>query len=167
MRDTERQRHRGRSRLLAGSLMWDSIPKPGSCPELKAVAQPLSHPGVLKLIFYAWRILFHFQSLPVSLSLLSQSLFLPLSFCNILCPVTGWDACKFNSILFSQLGNLPARSSGVWVALCWGHFLSLLHACKNIEILSESFSSAWKTEFFSSSISGLGCSEGTIYFAKS
>ena len=40
MRDTGR----GRSRLHAGSLMWDSIP--GSLPELKADAQPLSRPGV-------------------------------------------------------------------------------------------------------------------------
>ena len=34
---------KGRSRLPAGSPMQDSIP--GSCPELKANAQPLSHPG--------------------------------------------------------------------------------------------------------------------------
>ena len=34
----------GRSRLPTGSLMQDSIP--GSQPELKADAQPLSHPGV-------------------------------------------------------------------------------------------------------------------------
>ena len=48
MRDTERARDigRGRSRLLAGSLMWDWIPKLGSCPELKADGQPLNHPGV-------------------------------------------------------------------------------------------------------------------------
>ena len=48
MRDIERQRHRdrGRSRLLAGSLIWDLFPGPGSHPEPKADAQPLSHPGV-------------------------------------------------------------------------------------------------------------------------
>ena len=49
MRDTEkeRQRHRGRSRLPIGSPMQDSIPGfPGSCPEPKADAQSLSHPGV-------------------------------------------------------------------------------------------------------------------------
>ena len=39
-----RQRER-RSRLLTGSLMWDSIPGLGSRPEPKADAQPLSHPG--------------------------------------------------------------------------------------------------------------------------
>ena len=35
-----------RSRLLTGSLRQDSIPGPGSRPEPKADAQPLSHPGV-------------------------------------------------------------------------------------------------------------------------
>ena len=47
MSDTERGRDtgRGRSRLPAGSPMWDSIPGPGSQPELKPDAQPLSHPG--------------------------------------------------------------------------------------------------------------------------
>ncbi|CAD7685747.1 unnamed protein product [Nyctereutes procyonoides] len=46
MRDRERDRDTGRrrSRLLTGSLMWDSIP--GSHPELKADAQLLSYPGV-------------------------------------------------------------------------------------------------------------------------
>ena len=50
-RHTERERERGRdtgrgrSRLPPGRLMWDSIPRLGSCPEPKADAQPLSHPG--------------------------------------------------------------------------------------------------------------------------
>ena len=46
MRDTHREADidRGKSRLPAGSLMWDSIPGPGSCPEPKADAQQLSHP---------------------------------------------------------------------------------------------------------------------------
>ena len=48
MRDTERGRDtgRGRSRLHAGSLMWDLIPELGSRPEPKPDAQSLSHPGV-------------------------------------------------------------------------------------------------------------------------
>ena len=48
MRDNERDRDtgRGRSRLYARSPVWDSIPDPGSRPELKADAQPLSYPGV-------------------------------------------------------------------------------------------------------------------------
>ena len=37
---------RGRSRIPGRSLMWDSIPDPGSRPELKADAQQLSHPGI-------------------------------------------------------------------------------------------------------------------------
>ena len=47
----ERYRERGRdigrerSRLHTGSLMQDSTPRPRSCPEPKADAQPLSHPG--------------------------------------------------------------------------------------------------------------------------
>ena len=47
MRDTGRGRDigRGKSRLPAGSQLWDSIPGPGSHPELKADAQLLSHPG--------------------------------------------------------------------------------------------------------------------------
>ena len=53
MRDRERGRDigRGRGRLPVGSPMWDSIlgldpGTPGSHPESKADAQPLSHPGV-------------------------------------------------------------------------------------------------------------------------
>ena len=49
MRHTQRGRAigRGRSRLPKGSPMWDSIPgSPGSRPELKKEAQPLSHPGI-------------------------------------------------------------------------------------------------------------------------
>ena len=48
MIDTERGR--GKSSLPMGSPMQDSIPGPqDSCPELKADAQPLSHPGVPSL----------------------------------------------------------------------------------------------------------------------
>ena len=64
MRDTEKERERGRdtgrgrSRLHAGSPVWDSIlgrrepsvglnpGTPGSHPEPKADAQQLSHPGI-------------------------------------------------------------------------------------------------------------------------
>ena len=49
MRDTERGRDtgRGRSRLHAASLMWDSIPGPQDhALGWKADAHPLSHPGV-------------------------------------------------------------------------------------------------------------------------
>ena len=55
---TERERERGRdigrgrSRLPAGSLMWDSIPgPPGSRSEPKADAQSLSHPGIPDIYF--------------------------------------------------------------------------------------------------------------------
>ena len=55
MRDTHtkkgRDTGRGRSRLLAGILMQGSILAPGSCPELKADAEPLSHPGVPIYLF--------------------------------------------------------------------------------------------------------------------
>ena len=41
---------RGRSRLLAGSLMWGLHPQtPESHHEPKADTQPLSHPGVPKI----------------------------------------------------------------------------------------------------------------------
>ena len=58
MRDTERGRDigGGRSRLLAGSLLQDSIPRLGSHPEPKADDQPLSHLGVprrVKSYFYS------------------------------------------------------------------------------------------------------------------
>ena len=51
MRDTERERGRdtgrGRSRLHAGSLTWDSIlGLQDQAPGLKAGAKPLSHPGI-------------------------------------------------------------------------------------------------------------------------
>ena len=50
MRDTDQEKEaetgRGRSRLLAGSPMWDSIPTAGSDPEPKTDAQLVSHPGV-------------------------------------------------------------------------------------------------------------------------
>ena len=62
MRDTERERGRdtgrGRSRLHAGSPMWDSIlgldpGTPGSCPGPKAGAKLLSHPGIpLPTVFF-------------------------------------------------------------------------------------------------------------------
>ena len=43
---------KGRSRLPPGNLMWDLIPgPPGSLPEPKADAQPLSHPGAQKNMF--------------------------------------------------------------------------------------------------------------------
>ena len=42
----EAETQRGRSGLLAGSLIWDSIPRPGSRPGPKADAQPQSHPGI-------------------------------------------------------------------------------------------------------------------------
>ena len=56
MRDTERERGRdtgrGRSRLPAGSPMWDLDPRTlGSHPEPKADAQLLSHPAVPQLYF--------------------------------------------------------------------------------------------------------------------
>ena len=56
MRDTERDRQRHRQRKK-----WAPCRKPnvgldpgtlGSCPEPKADAQPLSHPGVLILFIY-------------------------------------------------------------------------------------------------------------------
>ena len=50
MRDTQREardKGRGRSRLLSGSLMQDSILDPRIIPGAgKADAQPLSHPGI-------------------------------------------------------------------------------------------------------------------------
>ena len=50
MRETQRERGRdigrGRNRLPARSLMWDSIQDPGSYPELKENIQLLSHPGI-------------------------------------------------------------------------------------------------------------------------
>ena len=52
MRERERQRHRGRSRLLAERLMWDLIPGLQSCPEPKADAQLLSHPGIPEMIIF-------------------------------------------------------------------------------------------------------------------
>ena len=43
---------RGRSRLHAGSRTWDSSQIAASCPEPKADAEPLSHPGVPYHIFF-------------------------------------------------------------------------------------------------------------------
>ena len=53
MREKERGRDtgRGRSRPPAGSPMWDSIPGWESQPELKADAQPLSHPAVPRCFY--------------------------------------------------------------------------------------------------------------------
>ena len=45
-RERGRDTGRGRSRLPAGSLMQDGSRTPGSCPEPKADAQPLSYPGI-------------------------------------------------------------------------------------------------------------------------
>ena len=48
MRDTERQRHRQREKQAPRREPNVELdPRaPGSCPELKADAQPLSHPGI-------------------------------------------------------------------------------------------------------------------------
>ena len=43
---------RGRSRLHAGSPMWDTIPGPRDHTEPKTGAQPLSHPGVPEIKSY-------------------------------------------------------------------------------------------------------------------
>ena len=56
MRDRKKGRDidRGRSRFLTGSPMWDSISAPGSHPEPKTDAQPLSHPGIpVSILFVA------------------------------------------------------------------------------------------------------------------
>ena len=55
MRDTERARGHGRSRLHAGSPTWDSIlgpGSPGSGPGLKAGTRMLSHPVYPYLGFF-------------------------------------------------------------------------------------------------------------------
>ena len=40
---------RGKSRFPAGTRMWDSIRTPGSRPEPKTEAQPVSHPGTARM----------------------------------------------------------------------------------------------------------------------
>ena len=50
-RERGRDTGRGRSRLHAGSPMWDSPGTPGSGPGPKAGAKPLSHPGVPRFVF--------------------------------------------------------------------------------------------------------------------
>ena len=54
MRDTENGREigRGRSSLSTGNPMWDSDPRTPRLPELKANAQPISHPGIPTILFY-------------------------------------------------------------------------------------------------------------------
>ena len=54
MRDTQRQKHRHKEKQAPlGEPDVGLDPRtPGSHPELKANAQPLSHPGVLKCLFY-------------------------------------------------------------------------------------------------------------------
>ena len=51
MRDREKERGgdtgRGRSRLPAGSPMWDSIRDPGITPQAEGGAKPLGHQGCL------------------------------------------------------------------------------------------------------------------------
>ena len=51
MRDREKQRHKQRKKqALCGELNVELDPRtPGSRPEPKADAQPLTHPGVLRL----------------------------------------------------------------------------------------------------------------------
>ena len=54
MREIDRERDGdtggGRSRLHAGSLMWDSILGFQDHAKPKADAQPLSHPGISRLL---------------------------------------------------------------------------------------------------------------------
>ena len=60
MRDTERERgrdtDRGRSRLHAGSLMWDSIPglQDHSLGQKQADTKPLNHPGIPNICDFYW-----------------------------------------------------------------------------------------------------------------
>ena len=60
MRETERLRHRQREKqAYCGEPDVGLDPgTPGICPESKADAQPLSHPGVL--IFYIFVVIFNF-----------------------------------------------------------------------------------------------------------
>ena len=53
MRDRKRQRHRQREKQApCGEPVVGLDPRtPGSCPEPKADAQPLSHPGAPKMSF--------------------------------------------------------------------------------------------------------------------
>ena len=56
MRDTERERQRHTQAEGAADSMQEPVVgldpvTPGSCPELKADAQPLSHPGIPTISF--------------------------------------------------------------------------------------------------------------------
>ena len=61
MRDIEKERGRdtgrGSSRLYAGNLMWDSIlaPQNHALSQRQVGAQPLSHPGIPRRIFFKWK----------------------------------------------------------------------------------------------------------------
>ena len=83
MRDTERGKDigRGRSRLLIGSLLGDSISGLGSCPEPKADAQLLSCPRIPELLFNRKKII-KSQSLKISANFRSfvPVMLLPRSF---------------------------------------------------------------------------------------
>ena len=67
MRDTQSGRDigKGRSRLPLGSLMRNWIP--GSCPELKTNAQPLSHPGLPEELNLIWSLPTFLTSIPAPL----------------------------------------------------------------------------------------------------
>ena len=60
MRDTDRVRDtgRGRSRLYAGSLTWDSTQGSRITPWAEGSAKPLSHPGCPIFRFNKKKILF-------------------------------------------------------------------------------------------------------------
>ena len=58
MRNTERQRHRQEKQAPRREPHVGLDPgTPGSCPELKADAQPLSHPGVPSPICLKWLVI--------------------------------------------------------------------------------------------------------------
>ena len=78
---------RGRNRLPIKSPMQDSIPDPGSRPEPKADAQPLSHPGVSLWYFKLRELESDFPLIPV----------LPV----------GFSIISINGILSSLLSSVP------------------------------------------------------------
>ena len=91
MKDTEREAEK---QLTQGARYRTRSRAPGSCPEPKASAQPLSHPGIPQLYFLiANKIQFHFF---FSISLFNQGL-------------------KLNFVIIAPQGEYNRENFGSWI----------------------------------------------------
>ena len=114
MRDTEREAEtqaEGEAGSSQGAQCGTRSPDPGSCPESKADAQPLSHPGVPH---------FHFRS---TSSKPAKALLTQCQWLSFVLPPAALEACSWDECSFSSLASLMHDCEFTPHCMC---FLNLL-----------------------------------------